>query len=160
MKKYFTPALIILMLTCITGFIEKMDSNEEVPYPDGYRSWTHIKTGMLSPHHPNEKYRGFNHIYANDLALTGYTSGEFPEGSVIVVDIVEAVSADNHTSEGARRHMDVIHKDSVRFPSTGGWGYGQFEKDNAPRMLTLDEKKTCSNCHAKEKDHVFSEMRK
>ena len=150
----------MLLAGILTSFHWRAYREEEVPYPEGYRGWTHVKTGIVGPEHQNVEYRGFNHHYANDLAVTGYTSGNFPEGSIIVVDVVTAVPGTNFTSEGTRHHMDVMVRDSLKFASTGGWGYSQFEGDNSRRALTLEQKQTCNNCHVKQKDHVFSEFRK
>jgi hypothetical protein len=161
MKQYGAIILAITFSILITSFNIGTSTDEDIPYPVGYRSWTHVKSGILEQDHPNINYRGFNHFYANDQAVTGYQSGNFPEGSVLVVEVIEAHSkGENYIGEGTRHHMDVMLKDSTNFKATGGWGYAQFEKDNSPRMLTLDQKKTCYNCHVKQKDHVFSEMRK
>ncbi len=159
MKKYFVAVLVFLLLVTTPGFNSVTLKENDVAYPEGYRHWTHVKSGFLGPDHPNVNYRGFNHIYANVVALRGYESGTFPEGSIIVADIIEAVAGGNHFSESKRNHMDVMEKDSVRFRSTGGWGYGQFESNNTPRMLTVEQKKTCYNCHLKQEDHVFSVLR-
>jgi len=160
MKKYFVAVLVVLLLVTTAGFNAVRIVENDVAYPEGYRHWTHVKSGFLGPAHSNVKYRGFNHTYANDAAVNGYETGKFPEGSVIVVDIIEAVAGDNYSSESKRHHMDVMQKDSTRFKSTGGWGYGQFESDNSPRMLTIEQKTTCYNCHLKQEDHVFSALRK
>lgn len=161
MKQYGAISLIITISVLITSFNMSSSADEVIPYPSGYRSWTHIKSGILRENHPNINYRGFNHFYANDQAVIGYESGNFPEGSVLVVEVIEAHSnGENYIGEGTRHHMDVMLKDSIKFNATGGWGYAQFENDNSSRMLTLDQKKACNNCHIKQKDHVFSEMRK
>ena len=160
MKKYCAVVAGVVVIILISSFNVFIPPDEEVSYPDGYRSWTHIKTSFLGPQHPNVNYRGFDHIYANDFAVQGYATGKFPEGSVFVVEVIEAVPAENYTSEAERHHMDVMQKDSLRFASTGGWGYAQFERDNSRRMLTLEQKKTCNTCHLKQNDHVFSTLRK
>ena len=126
MKKYYSTVLTLLVLVTMAGFNTVMLTENDVAYPEGYRQWTHVKSGFLGPDHPNVNYRGFNHIYANDAAITGYKSRDFPEGSIITVDIIEALAGDHYASESKRNHMDVMEKDSVRFRSTGGWGYGQF----------------------------------
>src|SRR5688572_18537973 len=159
MKKYCAVVGVTVLIILISSF-KFTPPDEEVPYPSGYRGWTHVKTSVLGPQHPNVNYRGFNHLYANDLALAGYQKGKFPEGSVFVVEVIEATPGENYTSESTRHHMDVMQKDSLKFASTGGWGYTQFEPDNARRMLTLEQKKVCNTCHLKQKDHVFSELRK
>lgn len=160
MKKYYPFISAMLVFCLLTGFHWTTYLDEEVAYPEDYRSWTHVKSGMLGPEHPNVNYRGFNHFYANDLAVKGYAEGDFPQGSILVVDVIAAVPGANVTSEASRHHMDVMVRDSLRFASTGGWGYAQFEGDNRPRVLTLEQKNTCNNCHLKQKDHVFSELRK
>jgi hypothetical protein len=47
-------------------------------------------------------------------------------------------------------------KDSKKYAATGGWGYGQFDKDGKP----ADEAplKTCFPCHQKieARDFVFT----
>ena len=160
MKKYCAAIGVTILIGLISSFNFTTPPDDEVPYPSDYRGWTHVKTGFLGPQHPNVNYRGFNHVYANKLAIDGYLNGKFPEGSTFVVEVLEAVASENHTSEGSRHHMDVMQKDSVKFASTGGWGYTQFESDNTRRMLTLDQKKACNSCHLKQNDHVFSELRK
>jgi hypothetical protein len=160
MKKYCAVVAGVFLIILISSFKITLPADEEVSYPDGYRSWTHVKTSFLGPQHPNVNYRGFDHIYANDLAVQGYATGKFPEGSVFVVEVIEAVPVENYTSEAERHHMDVMQKDSLRYASTGGWGYAQFERDNSRRMLTLEQQKTCNTCHLKQNDHVFSVLRK
>jgi hypothetical protein len=159
--KNITGFIILTLLSIIvTSFRVELSSDNEIPYPDGYRNWMHIKSGVVGPEHQNVLYRGFNHVYANEKAVKGYQSGFFPHGSVIVFDVVEAVPKENYTAEGKRRHMDVMVRDTTKFVSTGGWGYAQFESDNSPRMLTTEQKTKCYTCHLKQQDHVFTELRK
>jgi hypothetical protein len=85
MKKYYSTVLTLLVLVTMAGFNTVMLTENDVAYPEGYRQWTHVKSGFLGPDHLNVNYRGFNHIYANDAAITGYKSRDLPEGSIIVV---------------------------------------------------------------------------
>lgn len=149
-----------MLFIIITSFKISPSVDAEIPYPAGYRNWMHIKSSMVGPAHPNVKYRGFNHVYANEKAAQGYESGNFPDGSIIVFDVVEVIENNNYISEGKRRHMDVMAKDSIKFAQTGGWGYTQFESDDSPRMLPSEEKVQCFNCHLKQQDHVFTELRR
>ena len=160
MKKYCVVVVGTFFIILVSSFKFAAPADEEVSYPAGYRGWTHVKSTILGPQHLNVNYRGFNHVYANDLAMKGYASGKFPEGSVFVLEVIEAMPVENYTSEAARHHMDVIQKDSLKYASTGGWGYAQFEGDNSRRMLTLEQKKACNTCHLKQEDHVFSALRK
>ena len=98
-----------------------------MPYPDGYRDWRHVKSMVIQPGHPlHESFGGIHHLYANKKALEGYKTGKFPDGSVIVFDLLEAPAADSAITEGARKVAGVMHKDAKKYAATGGWGYEGF----------------------------------
>ena len=60
-------ALVLLALTL--GAQKRSAGPESVPYPEGYRSWTHVKTAILHPGHPlYEAFGGIHHVYANEKA--------------------------------------------------------------------------------------------
>ena len=135
----------------------------QVPYPEGYRNWIHVKSMVILEGHPlYEAFGGIHHIYANDKALQGYQQGgRFPDGSVIVFDLLEA-KQDNHAIvEGQRKVVGVMFKDSKKFADTGGWGFEGFKADSRERAVT-DAKSQCFNCHASQQqsDFVFSRYRK
>lgn len=96
------------------------------------------------------------------VALEGYKSNrKFKDGSVIIFDLFEANYADNAISEGARKVVGVMVKDSKRFKETGGWGFEAFKGDTKERVV----KDIYSDCFAyhlsqKDNDYVFSEYRK
>ena len=133
-----------------------------VDYPTGYRGWTHVKTMVIQPGHPlYEVSAGIHHIYANASALEGYRTGSFPDGSVIVFDRMEAISADNAITEGERKILGVMQKDRSRFPETGGWGFEGFVAGDPTRTVGPEGRATCFKCHGTQKDHdsVFSRLR-
>src|SRR5678810_656388 len=116
--KSLSLILAITGCTLIAAFRIDSEGNNEVPYPEGFRQWTHIKTKVVGKQNYN---KGFNHIYANNKAMEGYTSGSFPEGSVLVFDVIESSITDSITNEEKRKHIDVMLKDSTKFADTGGW---------------------------------------
>lgn len=158
--KTVLPTLLVLLLAGIFvfGF-----SNNEVKYPDGYRKWTHVKTLILEKGHPLfDAFGGIHHIYANKTAFDGYMNGKkFKDGSVIVFDLLEKVSADNAISEGSRKIVGVMEKNSKKFKSTGGWGFEGFKGDTKNRAVN-DMNGQCFSCHLSQKDndYVFSNYRK
>jgi hypothetical protein len=160
MKKYSVVILMITLSTITAGFIIH-PSDDVVPYPEGYRKWVHIRTGLIGPAHPGFQFSGgFHHIYGNDKAMEGYVSGKFPEGAVLVFDVIEASEKDGSTTEGQRRHVDVMVKDSARYRSTGGWGYEEFKGNSkTERVLTEPVRAQCFKCHTSQKDFVFSEWK-
>ena len=151
-------SLILLITGCTLTAAFSIDPkwNNEVPYPENFKQWTHIKTKVLGKQNHN---KGFNHIYANDKAMKGYSSGSFPEGSVLVFDVIEASTTDSITKEEKRKHVDVMLKDSIRFATTGGWGYEEFKGDTKQAVLTPEVKAQCFNCHSRQSDYIFSEFR-
>jgi hypothetical protein len=119
-----------------------------VPYPEGYRNWTHVKSAVISPAHASfANMGGFQHIYANPQATTGYRTRAFPEGSVIVVDWLEMVDKAGAFIEGPRRQIDVMVKDSSQYAATGGWGFQRFVKDSKSELSATLTPPQCFACH-------------
>lgn len=155
--------IVIVLWAAISfaAFSVSQSAAENVPYPSGFRSWVHVKTGIVGKDSPKFKnYVGIHHIYANSKAMEGYKNGTFPDGSVIVVDVLEAPETNGITSEGPRRFIDVMHKDSKKYAKTAGWGFEKFNGGTTERLVTEEKAISCSACHASQKDHVFSNFRK
>lgn len=133
----------------------------DIFYPADYRQWTHVKSLILEKGHPLfENFGGLHHIYANKEAMEGYRTGHFPDGSVIVFDLLEVTKQDNAIAEGNRKVIGVMYKNSGAFSETGGWIFGGF-KDQSGEKLNIDWKAQCFSCHLsqKDKDYVFSTYR-
>ncbi|MCS7311782.1 MAG: cytochrome P460 family protein [Acidobacteria bacterium] len=134
---------------------------DPVPYPTGYRQWTHIKSMIIQQGHPLfDAFGGIHHIYANSKALAAYRKGgPFPDGSVIVFDLLEAKTENNAIVEGTRKVVGVMVKDRRRYASTGGWGFEGFKGDTQERVV--QDMNQCFGCHmsAKDTDYVFSRYR-
>jgi hypothetical protein len=134
-----------------------------VPYPAGYRQWTHVKSMQILPGHPlYDAFGGIHHLYANAKAMAGYRSGRFPDGAVIVFDLLQADSAQNAVTEGPRKVVGVMHRDAKRYAATGGWGYEAWKGGDAKQPVVKGDATTaCFNCHTAQKDHqyVFSAYR-
>jgi hypothetical protein len=155
-------------LICATFFVLVAVSFSQlttaVDYPEGYRHWTHVKSELIGPDSPaHKRFGGLHHIYANDKAMEGYESGKFPDGSVLIFDLLEVQIKDGVTTEGARRFVDVMQKDSKKFATSGGWGFEEFRGDSkTERNLNEQAKAECFACHTKraQQDFVFSSFRK
>ncbi len=165
-----TKNFLFLMLPLWVSFVQvasvqNAGTAAEVPYPSGYRLWTHVKTGIVGPNTPaGQRYAGYHHIYANEKAMAGYQSGTFADGAMIVFDVLETIQKENgNIPEGKRKFIDVMVKDSKKFESTGGWGFEEFnENSETERILSDTAKKQCFGCHASQekKGFVFSSFRK
>jgi hypothetical protein len=137
-------------------------SDAPVAYPEGYRSWTHVKSALVSPTHQSfASIGGFQHIYANPQAMAGYRTRAFPEGSIVVFDWLEMRDKAGAFEEGPRRQVDVMVKDSQRFATTGGWGFQRFVKDSKTELAATPSPQQCFTCHdrLKKDDLVLSSYR-
>jgi hypothetical protein len=135
----------------------------EVPYPANYREWTHVKSMVIEPGHAlHATFGGIHHLYANGQAMQGYRSGRFPDGAVIVFDLLEAQAADHTVTEGKRKVVGVMHHDAKKYAATGGWGFEGFVGDSrTQRAVGANAATACFACHQARKpdDYVFSSYR-
>jgi hypothetical protein len=154
---------LLLASLALVGFAQPSPTARapEVPYPDGFRRWAHVKSSLSAPEGDADPRSGIRHIYANEQALRGYATGRFADGSIIVFDVLDVTTANGTTREGARKLVDVMHKDSARFAATGGWGYEEFRGDTRERLVRERAPTACFQCHTqrKESDYVFSRLR-
>ncbi len=162
MKTRHLAAGAALIAAVVTGAAISADS-AAVPYPDGYRAWRHVKSMVIEPGHAlHASFGGIHHLYANDKAMKGYESGHFPDGAVIVFDLLEAVAADSAVTEGTRKIVGVMHRDARKYAATGGWGFEGFAGDSQTERAVGDKAATaCFSCHAPQQahDYVFSRYR-
>ena len=121
----------LMMAVTVLVAIPASGAPDAVPYPAGYRDWQHVKSMVIQRGHPlHEAFGGIHHLYANRKALEGYGRGRFADGSIIVFDLLEAMEADGALTEGPRKVVGVMVKDSKRHASTGGWGFEGFKGDS------------------------------
>lgn len=155
------PLLIALAMTAAP--VAALAADAPVPYPEGYRDWRHVKSMVIEPGHALAgSFGGLHHIYANPKALAGYRGGPFPDGAVIVFDLLETQAGGQAVTEGPRKLIGVMRKDAKRYVATGGWGFEGFaEGDPARRLVGGNAASACFGCHTAEKDHdyVFSRTR-
>ena len=158
--------LLALIAMCVMTLSLSMraKSNDEVPYPMGYRMWTHVRTVLIGPQSPAfESFGGLHHIYANEKAMEGYRAGRFPDGSVLVFELLDTKENAGVTTEGPRKRVGVMVKESKRYAETGGWGFESFQGDSqTERRLNPEGRIACFKCHEpqKDNDYVFSKLRK
>lgn len=158
MLKHFLPVLASMALV-----LPAIAADLQVPYPAGYRNWHHVKSMVIGKGHPlYEAFGGVHHLYANPKAVAGYKSGKFPDGAIIVFDLLEAKSADIAVTAGAHKVVGVMHKDAKKFTATGGWGFEGFGGgDKTNRVVRDNAASACFACHEPQKghDYVFSRLR-
>ena len=155
--------LLLLAISVVVGSRLQAQFDDTSQFPKAFRRWVHVKSVLVGPQSAAfGSEGGIHHIYANEIALTGYDTGKFPDGSVIVYDLLETREIAGNTIEGPTRRVDVMVKDTERYSMTGGWQFRSFSgSKQTDGKLTAERQAVCSNCHANRKDHdfVFSEFR-
>jgi len=144
----------------ICGLSVLAQTGATISFPEHYRMWVHVKTTVIGSNSPNFARNGGMHLfYANEVAVEGYRSGKFPDGAVLVDDLLDAKEVDGVTRGGSRRRVAVMVKDSARFPETGGWGFEVFmSEEKSKGSLTSEGRAACFACHRNGRDAVFSEL--
>ena len=164
MTTRMTFVLLAALVILAWGVNTWARSDDPVAYPLDYRNWVHVKTNLVGPQSPFfASGGGIHHIYANGKAIEGYKTGKFPDGAILVFDLLDTKETEGVTIEGPRQRIDVMLKDARRFPTTGGWGFERFLGDSeTDRPLTEEHRGLCFSCHEKRKAHdfVFSTFRK
>ena len=127
-----------------------------VTIPDGYRSWH-----LIAPALEAEPLNELRAVVGNDIAVKAYARGTlpFPDGTVLVKLAWKHVPSSEFepaTVPGRATTVQVMVKDAMRYPETGGWGFGRFVN-----VEPVDEAQhqTCFACHearVKERDFVFT----
>jgi hypothetical protein len=129
----------------------------------GYRNWK-----LVSVAHEEGQLNDIRAILGNDTAVDAYRGRKipFPERSVIarIAWNYEASEENNKIFGRAQSfvagsapewYLRFMVKES-KYAATGGWGYGQFDKDGKPPAES--SLKTCFPCHQKiaARDFVFT----
>jgi hypothetical protein len=110
---------VLLLATALfaCSFSLWAQSDDAVLFPKEFRKWAHVKSVLVGPQSAAFSTEGgIHHIYANDKALEGYETGKFPDGSIIVYDLLETKEIAGNTIEGSTRRVDVMVKQSEHNP--------------------------------------------
>lgn len=128
--------------------------------PPGYRDWKLISVAREEG--PLDDIRA---ILGNDIAVKAYRDGarQFPDGTIIArLAWAYTPSEENNRAFGRtqsyvagppKNGVQFMVRDSVRYASTGGWGYAQF--DEGKRVRDTEMLQSCFICHQAVKDWDF-----
>ena len=170
MKTGMAAAMLLVAAGGLGGSRAIGADDAAVPYPEGYRHWTFLHSSMVPPNFGDFENKpcakpctaGLFHFYANDKAMEGLRTGTYPDGAIIAEEMLEYLGHENGSgAEGQWRVVGVMVKDSRRYASTGGWGFGNFESGSRTNTLDAAAQNACFQCHVPRKDHgyVFTEYR-
>jgi hypothetical protein len=126
--------------------------------PDGYRDWS-----VISVAHEEGNLKSIGAIVGNDVAIKAYREGKvpFPDGTIIAaLHWRHEPSEENNKIFGRAQsfvagpptNVQFMVKDSKKYASTGGWGFGHFNQRDGNKPGDEALLKTCFACHQKAKD--------
>jgi Cytochrome P460 len=124
-----------------------------VRIPAGYRQWE-----LIAPSHEAGAFNELRGILGNAIAMRAYRKDAlpFPDGSVLVKLAWKREPSSEVAGAFVPGHattVQIMVKDSKRYASTGGWGFGRFIDGKA---VDRAQHETCFGCHqANVNDHDF-----
>jgi len=157
MKTIFT--LLLLAIAGLAGAAPKEASPIfGVTIPDGYRKWQ-----FIAPAHETPPLDELRVVVGNPVAMAAIDKNQlpFPDGTILVKMAWKHVqSAESPAAyvPGAASTVQVMVKDSKKYASTGGWGFGRFINGKATDAA---QHQTCFACHqalVKDHDYVFTRL--
>jgi hypothetical protein len=133
-----------------------------VTIPPGFREWQ-----LIAVSHEAGSLNELRAILGNDMAMKAFREGTlpFPDGAIIAKVAWKQVPSvrDNQALgqvqafvPGDPTTRQFMVKDSKRYASTGGWGFGRFIDG---RAVDGAQHRTCAPCHqafANGHDMVFT----
>jgi hypothetical protein len=132
-----------------------------IPYPSGYRQWTHVKTMVIFSNENRlfDRFGGLHNVYVNRLGVSSLQQGKaYPDGTIFVFDLYDIRTFRGAIETRGRKFIGVMKKSSKLYANTGGWGFEVFK--GYEEVGSLQDSKACFDCHASRKsaDYIFSTM--
>jgi hypothetical protein len=129
-----------------------------VRIPAGYRQWE-----LIAPSHETGDFNELRGILGNAIAMKAYRESAlpFPDGAMLAKLAWKRVPSgefDGAFVPGRATTVQIMVKDSKKYASTGGWGFGRFIDGKA---VDRAQHETCFGCHqanVKNHDFVFTRL--
>jgi hypothetical protein len=158
-----TRVLLLVFLAGVAGLgalYAQAQKKAAVPFPLGYRKWTHVKTMVIFSKENKlfDRFEGLHNVYVNDLGWPSLQQGKtYPDGSMLAMEVDEIRTFQGAIEPRGRKALYVMKKNSKLYPATGGWGFEVFPGYQGTG--SLKDMKQCFDCHAsqKRKDYVHSD---
>ncbi len=150
------------------SFSPYVDGKGNISMPRDYRSWQFLGTwGVAADENNQVGSKGFHNVYTQPETASAFrTTGKFPDGAVLVKELLKAKTNSMTTGEISyateTEGWFIMIKDAEgRFKDNklwgDGWGWALFKVDNPANTVTKDYRADCLACHqpAKKDDWVY-----
>jgi hypothetical protein len=124
-----------------------------VTIPKGYRQWE-----LIAPAQEAAPLNELRAVLGNAVAMKTYREGTlpFPDGTVLAKlawKHIQSPEFEPASIPGAATTVQIMVKDSTKYATTGGWGFGRFI---GGKPVDEAQHQTCFACHeARVKGHDF-----
>lgn len=174
----------VLVLTVVVGVLTSLSGTPQtsstigkpeftpdgkLTQPTGFREqWIYVGTPLtpndLNP--PEAPFPEFHNVYIHPADYAKYKrTGEFPEGTVLVKELISVGSKEATSGKGyfmgEFRGLEAAVKDSKRFAKEPGhWAYFSFgHKYPLAKSASKQPVATCNTCHQQNaaQDYVFTQ---
>ena len=176
--KHFPVMAALIVLPVIFGsqavlgqspgaFSPYVDTDGTISMPSDFREWAYLGTWSIAGDDEEGGAADFHVVYTQPETIEAYRqTGEFPDGAVLVKELIEADTGDLTTGRvsWAKRVTGwfIMIKDRQgRFEGNGlwgdGWGWSLFQADDPATTVTENYKTECLPCHvpARKDDWVY-----
>jgi len=159
----------IAILTVFASCGQPLDSPEEqraavferedtLQRPERYREWVFVGSSLGLSYAEDPASRSgerpdlFHNVYIDPGAYQAFSlNGEFPEGTVMILELASAAVKQEPGLQGSYEDqfvaLEASVKDSDRFP--GGWGYYSFSEEGGTLSASAEPfpEERCWACH-------------
>ena len=142
----------------------------ELLQPVNYREWIYVGT-PLTPNDMNDgkaAFPEFHNVYIDPASWAAYKkTGEFPDGTVVVKELVRVGSKTASSGKGYFQGEFIGLEASVKSADKhakepGHWGYYSFTQEGKePKpVATIMPTQSCNTCHqtTAKQDYVFTQF--
>ena len=138
-------------------FSPYVDTDGTISMPSDFREWAYLGTWSIAGDDEEGGAADFHVVYTQPETIEAYRqTGEFPDGAVLVKELIEADTGDLTTgrvswAERVTGWFIMIKDRQGRFEGHGlwgdGWGWSLFQADDPATTVTEDYKAECIPCH-------------
>ena len=170
-----TPLALVIMAMAsganaddTAPFAPNVSEGGAISVPDNYRNeMSFVGTWAIRAGDEEGSVEGFHNVYMDLSAILAFQqTGEFPDGAVIVKELLSAENGSKTTGNvawaGDITGWFVMIKDQTkRFPDNklwgNGWGWSYFGADDPVNTTSTNFRRDCLGCHipARQTDWIF-----
>jgi cytochrome P460 len=160
MRHKFFQTLVVGAAFLSVAALFAAQAGDALRLPAGFEHWYLVNSMLVTKDSPQfDTIGGLHHIYVNDVGLARLKKGgstPYPDGTVFTDDVREFSLVDGSYTQGKRKAIPMMLKDSKKYGSTGGWGFQAWADGDPKKPLVTDPVKACFGCHTSQKANDFT----